>query len=77
MQAIRAARPDSVGADAWSTASIGVAHSSEPLGDDGRALLAEADEAMYEAKRAGRSGGVLASAHGRRVCALRRHRGRP
>lgn len=59
--AIRSAKPDLAGAElwstasveAWSTASIGVAYSAELSDEDGHALLAEADEAMYEAKRAG------------------------
>lgn len=51
--AIAAARPASLAAQDWSTASIGVAHSMERPADDGHALLAAADAAMYDAKRAG------------------------
>ncbi len=52
--AVRAATAGCDGAEeAWSTASIGVAHTTEPLADGGRSLLAQADQAMYEAKRAG------------------------
>jgi diguanylate cyclase (GGDEF)-like protein len=51
--AIRAARPESTDVEAWSTASVGLALSSGAPSDDGGALLALADEAMYEAKRAG------------------------
>ena len=58
--AIAAARPASLGAQDWSTASIGVAHSVERPADDGHALLAAADAAMYGAKRAG--GGRVAHA---------------
>jgi len=51
--AIAAARPESLGNDAWSTASIGVAHTAGTGDNVPRDLLALADDAMYEAKRAG------------------------
>jgi len=51
--AISAARPAGTDPDAWSTASIGVAYRTSTLSGAAQDLLAEADAAMYEAKRAG------------------------
>jgi len=53
LAAIRAGGPEAGGTGAWSTASIGIAYSAALADEDGQALLAEADEAMYAAKRAG------------------------
>ena len=63
VEAAEIAHPDSP-VSPWVTVSVGTSHAARPMGSDTRALVREADVALYEAKHRGRNQVVLSCADG-------------